>query len=963
AAFRILHSQRETAQQLYYANLTLAQRHLEEGAPDRAMEVLLQCPEKFRHWEWGHLVSECHREVLTLTNAVDTSVKGSGTSYVLALPWKCQFHPDNRRLAAMHPTGRVWVWEMPSGRILWQFDRSAHRVANITLSPDWRDLAMVTTNGVEIVPVGGSEPRLRLEPNAPSVQAIAFSPDGQTIATVVDDGVRLWASEGGGAKGGFPVRPHTQTLFFTPDGGRLIASTGISAAIYEVATGQRLRELGDPSSDVIALFHDRFGERYVTADRAKQLRLWTTNGLIDELELAETARSDIRPYVAFSPDGSWFGTGSDNMRATVREARTGKVAISIPDQVRGMVFSPDGTRVATRGGDTAVRVWTVNDGQPFPILRGHREMLNDLAFSPDGRLLASVDASGVVKVWSASPGRELFPVEGFVWALSQSGDGRLAAVVPLPYGLRIWDTRSGRIVADLGRERRQVYASSFSPDGEHVATGGTPGEACIWNFKTGQLVHVLRGHSNSIAAYYSPDGRRLATIGFDGVAKIWDPDTGTELRTLRGHTRLLNYGGFSPDGRQLATASNDLTVRVWDVETGECLRILRGHSDWVSMTRFSPDGRVIASTSTDGSLRLWSARTGEPLARWNLRGVTWDLDFSPDGRRIVVKTSKVSIFHGDRPVTEIWDVETGRSVLAFRGRSEMGTITQFSPDGRRLLTDWWELQIRQWESFPWHEREYPGPTSQPLPERIRLYADRYWADRLAAEGAGSRPDPVVVWQRFTGAEVPTRDPATSAGCLDLTDHYTGTLNMISHMDFNPWLEGDYLQPLPKGAVQFGGVGFDVRGLIQLPRKDELGPCFEQFWRQYPERVEGIPVGRAIRQLHALLGATWGAPDGTAIGSLILRYADGQQHDLEIQYGRHVRNWWTNNDAKPVDLGKVAWYQANGVSDEMTSQGTSIDLRLFQCHWPNPRPEVEVVCVDFVSHMTTSAPFVIALTVE
>ncbi|MHB1309989.1 MAG: hypothetical protein ACYC23_23200, partial [Limisphaerales bacterium] len=76
----------------------------------------------------------------------------------------------------------------------------------------------------------------------------------------------------------------------------------------------------------------------------------------------------------------------------------------------------------------------------------------------------------------------------------------------------------------------------------------------------------------------------------------------------------------------------------------------------------------------------------------------------------------------------------------------------------------------------------------------------------------------------------------------------------------------------------------------------------------------------------------------------------------------VRDWWTLVDGRTdTDLGRIAWYQTKGIPEYVGYVNT--DFRFYHCSWPNPRPEVEVVSVDFVSHMTTSAPFVIALTVE
>ena len=120
----------------------------------------------------------------------------------------------------------------------------------------------------------------------------------------------------------------------------------------------------------------------------------------------------------------------------------------------------------------------------------------------------------------------------------------------------------------------------------------------------------------------------------------------------------------------------------------------------------------------------------------------------------------------------------------------------------------------------------------------------------------------------------------------------------------------------------------------------------------------------FHRLHGILGATGPGTsrpptEGILIGALVLNYADGERQECEIRYGRHVRDWWTCNDSRnDTDLGKVAWYKETPASMEMWT-----DLRLYHCTWENPRPDVEVVSIDFVSKMTSTAPFIIGLTVE
>ena len=631
----------------------------------------------------------------------------------------------------------------------------------------------------------------------------------------------------------------------------------------------------------------------------------------------------------------------------------------IPTRVNRGAFSPDGKRLATLGGTSVIQVWNLAGHRELLKLKGHREAVHDVSFSPDGRLLASVSAVGSVKVWSALPGREILDCTGIPWGLSHTPDGRRFACSFLQDWIVIRDTQSGRLVARLRRLHRNCMTVAFRPDGQQLATSDAFGETTIWDVKTGHVLQVLRGHKHLVKkVLYSHDGSRLITGSYDGTVRLWDPESGHQLRVLAQAQaqHLIESLDLSPDGQRIVVADSKI-ARIWNLRTGQCERELQGHSEWVCHVLFTPDGTRVATASTDKTLRLWNARTGQPLACWNLRGPRAAFAFSPDSQRVALRVSQGDGFGSDSPTVELWDVETGRQLLAFRGFKEMINIVGFSPDGQHLVTDWWDTKVRQWEAFPRTEAEYPGSPAQPLRVRMRLYADQYWRERLEAERqAADTNNTIRVNLPFDRTQIPARDPATPANSIDLTAHYTGTLNESSYV--NPLCDymGIDLRNMPKGLVHFQAVPFDVRGVVQLtPALDKFG-----LWEGYPQAVEQIPVAQRFQKLHAVIGSIGSAPEGQAIGAIVLRYADGTLHECEIFYGRHVRDWWTYNDLRTdTDLAQVAWEGPHAFPKIHPTR-----LRIFHATWENPRPDEKVVSFDFVSKMTTTAaPFLIAVTLE
>lgn len=191
-----------------------------------------------------------------------------------------------------------------------------------------------------------------------------------------------------------------------------------------------------------------------------------------------------------------------------------------------------------------------------------------------------------------------------------------------------------------------------------------------------------------------------------------------------------------------------------------------------------------------------------------------------------------------------------------------------------------------------------------------------------------------------------RSPKRLPRVLDLSRHYNADLTNAWH--FPSGRGPATLRALPQGVQEFGGIPFDVHGVLQLASaRTGRNPS-------WPEQATDIPLGIRCRALHFLHATGWVVPEGTSIGAYWVRYADGSALEIPIVYGEHLREWHGRADRKAeIKAGQLAWQDGN--------PGTK--RRLFQCRWENPRPEAEVRTIDFVSAMTDCFPFLIAITVE
>jgi WD40 repeat protein len=600
-------------------------------------------------------------------------------------------------------------WDPATGKMVSQCELSPPPPSQeITLSADGKLLASVgylwqEPNGPTYgalclwdAATGKEQRTIKLPKPSRDLCAIAITPDGKTLAFSQDDGTVRFLDVESAAEvlQDKLTRRAAQALAFSPDGSTLAVAGGRDESaffLWEWDSGKKPRRIKIQERGVRTFAFSPDGMKLVTGSEDKEVvRLWEAESgrLLHTWKVSNSGDA----YVAYSPDGKMVAAacGLHAHAVIFWDPDTGKELHRLAmgtDGASRIAFSPDSKRIAI-GTVARVRVWDMAAWKEVAADEAaHRQPVSRIAFSPRDDLVVTAGEDETVRIWEAATGKQrsvlrhdAFAGGGvrYVRDLVVSPDGKRLASSALDDTVRVWDMATGKEIyklaghGNLGGRR----ALRFSPDGKRlVSWGDCESFLRVWDMATGKalLEHRIRpsgvdlpDDEDALAAVggpliqgpptFSPDGKTLVVAMQDG-SRVFDVETGKETLHIPNEDGYFYSLAISPDGKRLLAGasgkpqivknpdgtarfvSTGLTVRLWDLSSGKQLLKNVLNEGWISQVAFTPDGKNFAAITqeTRPTVRLWDTNSGdETRVIEGLPARAHCFAFSPDGKKLAI---------------------------------------------------------------------------------------------------------------------------------------------------------------------------------------------------------------------------------------------------------------------------------------------------------------------------------------
>ena len=238
---------------------------------------------------------------------------------------------------------------------------------------------------------------------------------------------------------------------------------------------------------------------------------------------------------------------------------------------------------------------------------------------------------------------------GLIKNIIVTNDGSKITSASRDKTIRVWDVKSGvekrKILGEIGTGTRgSITAIALSKDDKYLAVGGNIKRVIrIYNYKTGQLLQVLKSHKkNVLDLSFSQDSHYLISSSMDRTAKIWDVRNDFTLTdTINFHTDYVYAARIIKKNNQYfaVTVGDDKQVALYDMRKKEIIRSNKHTNRLRSMETTDANGGNIAFCGTGKEILIYDYNLNF-INKIESETTPFGLSYSKNGKYLIAGTSK-----------------------------------------------------------------------------------------------------------------------------------------------------------------------------------------------------------------------------------------------------------------------------------------------------------------------------------
>ncbi|XP_052797070.1 periodic tryptophan protein 2 homolog [Mya arenaria] len=575
---------------------------------------------------------------------------------------------------------------------------SVYRKGNLLFTPDGNSVLSPVGNRVTVFDLKNNRSETLQIEGRMNITCIALSPDGCTFIAVCEDGEALLCSlVSRTVLHTYHFHAPIHAVRFSPDGRKFAVTRESKVLVFHAPGKSReynpfvlYRTFYGPYDETNCLDWTSDSSAFCVGSKDMNTRVYGARRFSNLIVYSMSGHNDEIAGAYFEENSLDLYTISANGRLNVWECDTdldGLKPYEAPDEEQKQVEVPEGEE-SEETPDKVVKMTKDEEAKmvdkilykrtarhTYKEARGEGagfSKITSTAFHKHTHILVTGFQDGVFFLHE-------MPDFNLIHSLSIS-DQSIASIEINKSGdwiafgcgglgqLLVWEWQSETYVLKQQGHYNNMNCVVYSPDGQHLATGGDDGKVKVWNTSSGFCFVTFTEHLAAITGViFNQKGQVVLSSSLDGTVRAFDLNRYRNFRTFTS-PRPCQFSCLTidPSGDIVcAGALDSFEIFVWSMQTGRLLEVLAGHEGPVSSLSFSPSQELLASGSWDKTVKLWDVFENKGARETlNIMSDVLSVTFRPDGGELAVSSLNAQI--------SFWDPQLAKQVGSIEGRHDIG---------------------------------------------------------------------------------------------------------------------------------------------------------------------------------------------------------------------------------------------------------------------------------------------------